>query len=177
MPGLWKEWKAKGRLPTLSTSPLEISPKAGAIPTFPQRRRRRRMGKWKTKTRFSTFPPPLFLSLKTENTRTAGGLRPPARQAASRLSTGSDPWSSRHSRSRSLGAGVNRQNQRKETLRSSPHFRLIPYWNTQPFQAHLALESILDFRLICGLENAAPRGAKSLRETGSRRHCHGEVAG
>jgi hypothetical protein len=31
MPGLWKEWKAKGRLPTLSTSPLEISPRAGEI--------------------------------------------------------------------------------------------------------------------------------------------------
>jgi hypothetical protein len=35
MPGLWKEWKAKSRLPTLSTSPLEISPKGGEIPTFP----------------------------------------------------------------------------------------------------------------------------------------------
>ncbi len=58
MPGLWKAWKAKGRLPTLSTSPLEISPKAGEIPTFPQRRRRGRMEKWKTKSRFSTFPPP-----------------------------------------------------------------------------------------------------------------------
>src|SRR5664280_3584121 len=39
MPGLWKAWKAKGRLPTLSTSPLEISPRAGEIPTFPQLRR------------------------------------------------------------------------------------------------------------------------------------------
>src|SRR6266849_6550917 len=34
MPGLWKAWKAKGRLPPLSTSPLEISPKGGAIPHF-----------------------------------------------------------------------------------------------------------------------------------------------
>src|SRR2546430_13161400 len=42
MPGLWKEWKAKNRLPTLSTSPLEISPTAGELPTFPQLRRRRR---------------------------------------------------------------------------------------------------------------------------------------
>ena len=63
MPGLWKAWKAKSRLPTLSTSPLEISPKAGEIPTLPQRRRRRRMEKWKTKSRFSTFPPPRILSL------------------------------------------------------------------------------------------------------------------
>jgi hypothetical protein len=36
MTGLWKAWKAKGRLPTLSTSPLEISPKGSEIPTFPQ---------------------------------------------------------------------------------------------------------------------------------------------
>ena len=36
MTGLWKAWKAPNRLPTLSTSPLEISPTAGEIPTFPQ---------------------------------------------------------------------------------------------------------------------------------------------
>jgi hypothetical protein len=52
MPGLWKAWKAKSRLPTLSTSPLEISPNGGEIPTFPQLRRRGRMEKWKTKSRF-----------------------------------------------------------------------------------------------------------------------------
>ena len=39
MAGLWKAWKAKGRLPPLSTSPLEISPSAGEISTFPQLRR------------------------------------------------------------------------------------------------------------------------------------------
>ena len=32
MPGLWKAWKAKSRLPPLSTSPLEISPKAARFP-------------------------------------------------------------------------------------------------------------------------------------------------
>jgi hypothetical protein len=61
MARLWKAWKAKSGLPPLSTSRLEISPKAGEIPTFPQLRRRRRMGKWKTKSRFSTFPPPRIL--------------------------------------------------------------------------------------------------------------------
>ena len=71
MPGLWKAWKAKSRLPPLSTSPLEISPKAGEIPTFPQLRRRG-MGKWKTKSRFSTFPPPRILFLEKQNTRSAG---------------------------------------------------------------------------------------------------------
>jgi len=38
MAGLWKAWKAKGRLPPLSTSPLGISPSADEIPTFPQLR-------------------------------------------------------------------------------------------------------------------------------------------
>src|ERR1039457_5791509 len=77
MPGLWKAWKAKGRLPPLSTSPLGISPKAGEIPTFPQLRRRRRMGKWKTKSRFPAFPPPPDLFLSKQKSRAAGGLRPP----------------------------------------------------------------------------------------------------
>ena len=84
MPGLWKAWKANGRLPTLSTRPLEISPKAGEIPTFPQLRRRGRMEKWKTKSRFSTFPtaPTIYLS-KPKHARRAG-YRPPARDGAPR---------------------------------------------------------------------------------------------
>ena len=55
MPGLWKAWKAKSRLPTLSTSPLEISQKGGEITTFPQLGRSG-LEKWKTKGRFPTFP-------------------------------------------------------------------------------------------------------------------------
>src|ERR1017187_8354767 len=77
MPGLWKAWKAKSRLPPLSTSPLEIPPKGGAIPTFPQLRRRGRLGKWKTQKRIPTFPPPrMYMDLKEKN-RAAGELRPP----------------------------------------------------------------------------------------------------
>jgi hypothetical protein len=66
MAGLWKDWKAKGRLPTLPTSPLEISPKAGEIPTFPQLRRPNTDGKVENRkagfplshrtTSFSLFP-------------------------------------------------------------------------------------------------------------------------
>ena len=81
MPGLWKAWKAKGRLPPLSTSPLGISPKAGEIPTFPQLRRRGRMEKWKTKSRFPTFPPPrIYIDLKDKNQAARAGfaLRPAA---------------------------------------------------------------------------------------------------
>ena len=82
MPGLWKAWKAKSRLPPLSTSPLEISPKAGEIPTFPQLRRRRRMEKWKTKSRFPTFPPPDFSLSKK---KTAGGRASPSARGGASL--------------------------------------------------------------------------------------------
>ena len=68
MTGLWKRWKANSRLSTRSHSPLEIShtPRDSHISTA-----RRRfcflwggifldgaVEKWKTKSRFSTFPPP-----------------------------------------------------------------------------------------------------------------------
>jgi len=75
MPRLWKGWKAKGRLPPLSTSRLGISQKAGEIPTFPQLRRRRRLQKWKTKSRFSTFPPPR-IPLYENRKANSGGLSP-----------------------------------------------------------------------------------------------------
>jgi len=58
MPGLWKAWKAKSRLPTLSTSPLEISPKDGRdfhIPTAPAKR----SGKVENQRQVSHFPVPL----------------------------------------------------------------------------------------------------------------------
>jgi len=81
MPGLWKEWKAKSRLPTLSTSPLEISPTAGEISTFPQLRRRRRMETCKTQSRFFTFPTAtdsLSLKAKKQGRGTGFALRPAA---------------------------------------------------------------------------------------------------
>jgi hypothetical protein len=86
MPGLWKAWKAKGRLPTLSTSPLEISPKAGEITTFPQLRRRGRMEKWKTKSRFPTFPPPEQISQKTKKNHGGEAIsRRPSQQRSAPL--------------------------------------------------------------------------------------------
>jgi hypothetical protein len=38
MPGSCKAWKSKNSFSPLPTPPLEISPKAGEIPTFPQPR-------------------------------------------------------------------------------------------------------------------------------------------
>jgi hypothetical protein len=95
------------------------------IPTAPTTRA---MEKWKTKSRFSTFPPPRFLSLKTKTQKPNAGLRPAY------------------------------QNQRKETPHSTDIYLTISssfrIGMNLSFQAHLALESILDFRLISGLENA-----------------------
>ena len=78
MAGLWKAWKAKSRLPPLSTSPLEISPERrrdSHISTAPATRRKE---KWKTKNRFPTFPPPrMYMEEHKNKNRAAGGLRPP----------------------------------------------------------------------------------------------------
>src|SRR4051794_12225604 len=141
MTGLWKAWKAKSRLPTLSTSPLGISPKAGEIPTFPQRRRRGRMEKWKTKSRFSTFPPPRILLSQMQRPRRAAGLSPaPALEPAA------------------LRAASKKNN--KGDFSQHPITGSSRIGTKLLFQAHPALESILDFRLISGLENArhAPGG-------------------
>lgn len=91
MPGLWKAWKAKSRLPTLSTSPLEISPKGGEIPTFPQLKRSG-LEKWKTKSRFPTFPASLrdddCGSVSQNQKRPLGGLAPAVAAAALRAASG-----------------------------------------------------------------------------------------
>ena len=80
MPGLWKAWKAKSRLPPLSTSPLEISPRAGEIPTFPQLRRKQADGKVENQKQVSHFPTatnPLSPERKTRP-RAGFALRPTA---------------------------------------------------------------------------------------------------
>jgi len=65
-------------------SPLEISPKAGEIPTFPQLRRLRR-GKVENQKQVSHFPTAISLF---ENWRKTGGLRPPPYAAALRACRG-----------------------------------------------------------------------------------------
>jgi len=72
MPGPWKAWKTKGGFSTLSTVPWK-SRRKREIPTFPPPGFAA-MEKWKTKSRFPTFPQPLatmtpVLSLKTKNQR------------------------------------------------------------------------------------------------------------
>jgi hypothetical protein len=77
MPGLWKAWKAKDRLPTLPTSPLEISPKNrrdSHIPTAPATKADGKVENQKQVSHFPTASIPL--STKEQN-HSAGGLRPP----------------------------------------------------------------------------------------------------
>jgi len=67
MPGPWKEGESKNGFPPLSTAPWK-SREEREIPTFPQPGFAA-LEKWKTKSRFPTFPPPLatmtlVLSLK-----------------------------------------------------------------------------------------------------------------
>ncbi len=60
-----------------SHSPLEISPRTGEIPTFPQLRRKQAVEKWKTKKQVSHFPTATNPLSPGRKTRAAGGLRPP----------------------------------------------------------------------------------------------------
>jgi hypothetical protein len=76
MPGLWKARKAKNRLPTLSTSPLEISPTAARFP-HSHSPGDEANGKMENQTQVSHFPTatnPIFLS--HQKARPAAGLRP-----------------------------------------------------------------------------------------------------
>ena len=78
-------------------SPLEISPKAGEIPTFPQLRRLRR-GKVENQTQVSHFPT-AFSYVRKPNERQAGFAPRPARRrsapaACQRLSANNDECSS-----------------------------------------------------------------------------------
>ena len=75
MPGLWKAWKAKGRLPTLPTSPWKSRQKAAR---FPHSHSSGDEGGWKSGKPKAGFPLShrLDSSLSKEQNRSAGGIRP-----------------------------------------------------------------------------------------------------
>src|ERR1022692_1409368 len=87
MTGLWKEWKTKYRFPTLSTSPLEISPKARDfhIPSAPATAR------WesgKPKAGFPLFHRVLKFSKKKEKPRPGpSGPHAPAERSTGKESS------------------------------------------------------------------------------------------
>jgi len=103
------------------------------IPTAPATKA---VEKWKTKSRFSTFPPPRSLYLKNTKTKARG-------RAAARPHPNAG------------GAARRLQNPKKGDFPQPPISGSSRIGMNLLFQAHLALESILDFRLISGLENAA----------------------
>jgi hypothetical protein len=107
----------------LSTSPLGISPTPGQIPTFPQRRRRRRMEKGKTKSRFPTFPPPRLLSYQYKRSK-AEAASPSSRGLVVNHKTmkGAGPKHFRRHRITLLF-------QAHRQLESIGLFRLVPRWN------------------------------------------------
>jgi hypothetical protein len=82
--GCGKRGKPKAGFPLFPRAPWQSRQKAGEIPTFPQLRRRGRMGKWKTKSRFPTFPPPrIYTDLKNKKPG-RGRASPSARRRALR---------------------------------------------------------------------------------------------
>ena len=132
MTGLWKVWKTKNRFPTLPTSPLEISPKGGEIPTFPQRRRR---GPWKSGKPKAGFP----LSHRHDSSlfRTKKQRRLGCAQRSNRL--------------RPTGARAQLEPTKKEhsaAINGTEHdhdFRLIPHWN------HFSVSgSFMDWKMLLG---------------------------
>jgi hypothetical protein len=69
MAGLWKAWKAKSRLPPLSTAPWKSRQTRARFP-HSHSSDDYAMEKWKTKSRFPTFPPrSLMFETRTENAR------------------------------------------------------------------------------------------------------------
>jgi len=83
MPRLWKAWKAKSRLPPLSTAPWKSRQRQARFPHFHSSGGSRRMEKWKTKSRFPTFPPPRIPFLRNEKPG-RGRASPSARRRALR---------------------------------------------------------------------------------------------
>ncbi len=77
MPGLWKAWKAKSRLPPLSTAPWKSRQEQARFPTFPQLRREAGGGKVENQKQVSHFPTATNPFSPGTKTRAAGGLRPP----------------------------------------------------------------------------------------------------
>jgi len=76
MPGLWKAWKAKKQASPLSTSPLEIRQKGGAISTFHQPGPRADGKVENSKAGFPLSHRPDVYGDQVEK-RAAGGLCPP----------------------------------------------------------------------------------------------------
>jgi hypothetical protein len=77
MPGLWKAWKAKSRLPPLSTAPWKSRQEQARFPHFHSSGGKQADGKVENQKQVSHFPTATNPLSPGRNTRAAGGLRPP----------------------------------------------------------------------------------------------------
>jgi hypothetical protein len=77
MPGLWKAWKAKSRLPPLSTAPWKSRQEQARFPHFHSSGGKQADGKVENQKQVSHFPTATNPFLPEPKTRAAGGLRPP----------------------------------------------------------------------------------------------------
>src|SRR3954452_11950112 len=141
MPGLWKAWKAKRQASHSFHEPLGNLAKGrrdSHIPTAPTTRADGKVENQKQVFHFPTAPNPSLSNAKTEaRGRAVARHRARAGGAARRLQKTNEGDFSQHPITGSSRIGT----------------KLL-------FQAHPALESILDFRLISGLENAMAPGAR-----------------
>ncbi len=131
MPGLWKAWKAKDRLPTLPTSPLEISPQSrrdSHIPTAPAKPQ----GKVENQNQVSHFPLRLC-DYDHELCRS----KPAAGASPRRLKTQFNERSPQLPDTKSLKFRAH------PALESKAVFRLISYWNQFSISG-----SFLDWKML-----------------------------
>src|SRR6478672_8426051 len=84
MAGLWKAWKAKSRLPPLSTAPWKSRQKQARFPHFHSSDGKQADGKVENQKQVSHFPTATNPFFRKENQGPPGGLRPPPCAAALR---------------------------------------------------------------------------------------------
>ena len=93
------------------------------------------MEKWKTKSRFSTFPPPRILLSQMQRPRRAAGLSPAPALEPAALRAASKKPTKETSRSIQLRA--------HPALERNCYFRLIPHWNRFSISG-----SFLDWKML-----------------------------
>jgi hypothetical protein len=117
MPGLWKAWKAKSRLTTLSTSPWKSRQRRARFP-HSHSADDEGDGKVENQKQVSHFPTAPRIYRENQRKAKAGGLRPPP--------TKDDRTSTKGDLSRQPGR---RHFQAHAALESTCRFRLMAYWN------------------------------------------------
>src|ERR1700730_16298983 len=93
MPGLWKAWKAKSRLPPVSTGPWKSRQGQARFPHFHSSGGKQADGKVENQKQVSHFPTATNPFSRNQN-RATGGLRPPPCAASLRPASANDVYHS-----------------------------------------------------------------------------------